>query len=78
MNFRVIKEESARKEIMNGEKKKRHCISPWLLHILLTTEEAHHLLEETADISVGPKPTLHELLDRVDEILESLSRGARD
>ena len=41
--------------------------------VKLTVEEAHRLLKETADIEVGLEPTLHELLDRVDEALESIS-----
>jgi len=43
------------------------------LTIKLTIEEARRLLEETEDIEVGLKPTLHELLDRVEEALESTS-----
>jgi len=40
--------------------------------IKLTVEEAHRLLEEAEDIKVGLKPTLHELLDRIEEALESI------
>lgn len=37
--------------------------------ISLSTREALALLQETKDIKVGQKPALHELLDRIAEIL---------
>jgi len=37
--------------------------------IKLSKEEALALLEEAEDISVGVRPILHELLDRIAEIL---------
>lgn len=40
-----------------------------LIVVELSGEEAQRLLEETRDIEVGLRPVLHEILDRVAEIL---------
>ena len=40
-----------------------------LVIVELTLEEAQRLLGETQDIEVGRRPLLHELLDRIAEIL---------
>lgn len=40
-----------------------------LIIVELTLEEAQMLLEETRDIKVGRRPLLHELLDRIAEVL---------
>ncbi len=42
------------------------------IKVKLTVREARQLLEEAEDIKVGLKPTLHELIDRIEEALESI------